>query len=106
MQSNQTIFVVLSAHDHDGASAVKAFFNKDEATAFAKECGIYDTTVECCPANEDSAENDALWDAWTLRNDEWNKAHPAGEHGQADRYSVYEIPISAASPLPQQKEGV
>ena len=99
MQTNQTIFVVLSAHDHECASAVKAFFSKEAATAFANECGVYDTTVEYCPEVEDSAENDALWDAWTLRNDAWNKAHPAGEYGQADRYSVYEIQIADAALL-------
>jgi hypothetical protein len=98
MQNNQTIFVVLSRSDYECDDVLKAFSSKDDAEALSKACSDYDQTFESCPEIEDTPENDALWDAWNIRNEAWKKAHPAGEYGHVDSYPIREVEFVAANP--------
>lgn len=97
MQNNQTVFVVLSRTDYEGDDVLKVFATKEDAEALPKACSDYDQTFESCPEIEDTPENDALRDAWNIRNEAWKKAHPAGGYGQVDSYPIREVEFLAAA---------
>lgn len=85
-----TIFVVEAGVDYEGSSPIRAFAERYDADEFARECTEYQATRPQWPSDDLSEER---IQKWSEADKAWCAAHPGGDVGSPDYFTVVEVPF-------------